>query len=71
MINLDDLITQADAARLRGVSRASINELVKKGRFRIYTIAGQQFLSRTQVMSFVPDVGGRPANNEKKKPARP
>jgi predicted DNA-binding protein (UPF0251 family) len=70
MINLDDLITQADAARLRGVSRASINELVKKGRFKVYTVAGQPLLSRTQVMNYEPDVGGRPVNNGRKKTAR-
>jgi hypothetical protein len=70
MNNLDDLITQAEAARLRGVSRASINELVKKGRFRVFSIAGQSFLSRKQVLSYVPDVGGRPARNGKKRPVK-
>jgi hypothetical protein len=70
MSNLDDLITQAEAARLRGVSRASINELVKKGRFKVFPIAGQQFLSRKQVTSYVPEIGGRPVKNRKKKPVK-
>ena len=65
-MNVSDLITQAEAARLRGVSRASINELVKKGRFKTFSIAGQQLLSRQQVLNFVPDAGGRPSNPRKK-----
>jgi predicted XRE-type DNA-binding protein len=69
-MNVSDLITQAEAARLRGVTRATISALVKKGRFKTFSIAGQQFLSRTQVVSFVPHVGGRPANHGKKKTAR-
>jgi excisionase family DNA binding protein len=59
-MNLSDLISQAEAARLRGVSRSSINELVQKGRFKIYMIGGRPLLSRTEVLNFEPDPGGRP-----------
>jgi excisionase family DNA binding protein len=59
-INLDDLISQAEAAEIRGVSRASINELVKRGRLRTAEIGGKIFLYRSEVESFEPQPGGRP-----------
>ena len=65
-MNLKDLISQAEAARLRNVSRASINELVKKGRFKTVEIGGQTFLLRSQVESYVPSIGGRPAKKKVK-----
>lgn len=60
-LNLDDLISQAEAAEIRGVTRASINELVKRGRLRSVGIAGRTFLYRSEVESFEPQPGGRPA----------
>jgi Helix-turn-helix domain len=69
-MNLNDLITQADAARLRGVSRASVNELVRKGRFRRVQIGGKTFLLKSEVLSYVPETGGRPMKSEKKKNAK-
>lgn len=33
-VDTDSLISQADGAQLRGVSRASINELVRRGRLQ-------------------------------------
>lgn len=66
-MNLKDLISQAEAARLRNVSRASINELVKKGRFKTVEIAGQKFLLRSQVANYQPSVGGRPTTKKKEK----
>jgi hypothetical protein len=59
-MNLEDLISQADAAKLRGVSRASINELVARGRLRSVDIAGKVFLYRSEVEAFEPQPGGRP-----------
>jgi hypothetical protein len=59
-MNLDDLISQADAAGLRGVSRASINELVKRGRLKTVEIGGKIFLYRSEVENFEPQPGGRP-----------
>jgi predicted XRE-type DNA-binding protein len=40
-IDLEDLISQAEAAEIRGVSRASINELVKRERLRSVEIGGR------------------------------
>ena len=64
-LNLDDLISQAEAAELRGVTRASINELVKRGRLRSVEIAGRLFLYRSEVENFEPQSGGRPPKSSK------
>ncbi len=55
-----DLISQAEAAKLRGVSRASINELVTRGRLKTVEIGGKPYLYRAEVKAFEPDKGGRP-----------
>lgn len=60
----DDLITRAQAAEMRGVSRAAISDLVRRGRLRTVEIAGRIFLSRHEVESFEPEKGGRPAKRE-------
>lgn len=59
-VDLEDLISQVEAAELRGVSRASINELVKRGRLNAVEIGGKTFLRRSEVLSFEPEKGGRP-----------
>jgi excisionase family DNA binding protein len=59
-LDLNDLISQAEAAELRNVTRASINELVKRGRLRTVQIGGKAFLYRSEVLNFEPDKGGRP-----------
>lgn len=48
----EDLITQAEAAKLRGVSLASINELVQRGRLRVVELFGRKLLYRAEVESF-------------------
>lgn len=60
----DDLITRAQAAEMRGVSRAAISDLVRRGRLRTVEIAGRIFLSRREVESFEPEKGGRPAKEK-------
>lgn len=60
----NDLISQADAAKLRGVSRASINELVTRGRLRTVEIGGKPYLYRKEVENFEPDKGGRKPKTE-------
>jgi excisionase family DNA binding protein len=62
LFNPADLISQAEAAELRGVSRASINELVKRGRLKYVEVGGKPYLYRAEVLSFEPDKGGRPPN---------
>jgi hypothetical protein len=65
-IEIEDLITQKGAAKIRGVSPQSINELVKKGKLKTVAIGGRQFLLRPEVEAYKPGPFGRP----RKKPAR-
>lgn len=56
-----DLITPAEAARIRGVSRAAIADLIKRGRLRPHEVGGRPFLSKAEVESFTPEITGRPS----------
>jgi len=56
----EDWISQAEAARVRGVSRQAIARLIKKGRFQILRIGGKVLLRRTEVESYEPEQPGRP-----------
>lgn len=58
---MDELISIAEAARLRGVSHAAIRDLIKRGRLEVaQEIAGRRLLRRGDVMSFEKaHVGGR------------
>ncbi len=64
LFKLEDLISFADAARLRGVSRQSITKLVAKGRFNPVSIGGREFLNRMEVESYKPLKAGRPFRND-------
>jgi excisionase family DNA binding protein len=59
--SLKDLITQAEAARLRGVSREAIYDLVARGRLKVIEIGGKKFVYRTEVMNFEARPAGRPS----------
>lgn len=63
--DLKDLVTQAEAARIRGVSREAIYGLVARGKLAPVEIGGQKFLKRSEVESYKPEVGGRPAGVQK------
>jgi len=65
-IDLSDWITQAEAARLRNVSRQAIGRLVGNGRLRTLDIGGRSFVNRSDVLAFEPNPPGRPkgANHE-------
>lgn len=52
-------ITQAEAARIRGVSRQSINKLVKAGRLNTFTVGGSIFVDSKQIAHFQPSPKGR------------
>jgi excisionase family DNA binding protein len=68
-----DLITSSEAARLRGVSRAAINDLTKRGKLTAHRLYGRVLVSRKEVLEFRPATAGRKtATTEKvatKKPA--
>ena len=53
-------ISQAEASRIRGVSRQAIAKLVANGRLRSLELGGRTFVCRSDVVEFVPLPGGRP-----------
>jgi len=53
-------ISQAEAARLRSVTRQAIAKLVSSGRLRTVVVGGRTFVSRADVMAFEPLPAGRP-----------
>lgn len=59
--NPEDWVSQADAARIRGVSRQAIGRLIKKGRLATLTVGGKVLLKRSEVESFKPEQAGRPS----------
>lgn len=61
----DEWVSQAEAARIRGVTRQAIARLVQKGRFTPLTIAGRVLLRRTEVEAYRAEVPGRPKNERK------
>lgn len=58
--DIDDLITQADAARIRDVSREAIADLIARGRLQTVEVAGQRFVKRSDVENFTERKAGRP-----------
>ena len=53
-------ISQAEAARLRGVSRQAIARLVRRGRLKILRIGGRTLVRRKEIEHFEPESAGRP-----------
>jgi predicted DNA-binding protein (UPF0251 family) len=62
--NPRDWISQAEAARLRGVSRQAIALLVKRGRLSVFKIAGRLLVNRKEIEQFKPEEPGRPRNDK-------
>jgi predicted DNA-binding protein (UPF0251 family) len=56
----DKWISQAEAARIRGVSPQAIGRLLNKGRFRTLQIGGRILLDRREVENYKPKRTGRP-----------
>lgn len=52
MVDMSDLVTVTEAAKLRGVSRAAIHELVQRGRLRAERRFGRVLLYRSEIESF-------------------
>lgn len=66
----DDLITQAEAARLRGVTRSAIGYLISKDRLTVYERFGVPFLSRSEVMNYQPLKPGPAPKPKDERPAK-
>ena len=62
-ININELVSQREAAEMRGVTVQAIHFLVKRGRFTTVEVSGKTFLLRKEVAAFEPSVGGRPRKN--------
>jgi hypothetical protein len=54
------LITQAEAAKLRGVTVAAINYLVKMKRIRTVEKYGRVLVDETSLLNYKPAKSGRP-----------
>jgi hypothetical protein len=54
----DDLITQSEAARLRGVTRSAIAYLITQGRLHTHERYGVRFVSRREVLDYAPHKPG-------------
>ena len=57
--DMENLISQAEAAQIRGVTREAISDLVRRGRLRSVKIGGHTLLYRDEVESFVKARAGR------------
>jgi hypothetical protein len=66
----EELISQAEAARIRGVSQQAISNLIRRGRLSSTFVAGRTLVLRAEVETFVakPKVG-RPPNKAADKKA--
>jgi excisionase family DNA binding protein len=60
MGEMADLISQAEAARLRGVTRAAIQDLVRRGRIRAVNIGGRALVYRSEIVNYEQGAPGRP-----------
>jgi len=58
--DLSDLISQAEAARIRGVTRAAIADLIKRGKLKSVDLAGRQLVYRSEIEAYEPGEPGRP-----------
>jgi excisionase family DNA binding protein len=66
-VELQDLITQTEAAEIRGVSNQAISDLVKRGKLRTLSIGKRKFLLRSEVKAYKPAKGGRPRTRKPKR----
>jgi predicted DNA-binding protein YlxM (UPF0122 family) len=65
-IDMSDLITQAEAAEMRGVSRAAITDLVKRGRLRTVEMFGKKLVYRSEITNFEKEHKGWPKGKARK-----
>jgi excisionase family DNA binding protein len=64
-----DWISMAEAARLRGVSRNAIANLVRRNKLKSYEIGGRKLVSASEVSAFQPQPIGRPPKKKSAKKA--
>lgn len=59
-VKLQDLISQKEAAEIRGISIQAIDYLIKAGRLKGVKVGGKTFVIRKEVEGFEPKRTGRP-----------
>jgi excisionase family DNA binding protein len=60
-----DLISQAEAARIREVTRTAISDLIKRGKLKGVEVGGRTLVSRSEVKKFKPaPPAGRPRKDK-------
>lgn len=55
---MGDLISQAEASRIRGVTRAAIRDLIRRQRLRSVEVGGRELVYRSEVEAFEKDKPG-------------
>jgi len=58
--DIDDWISQVEAARIRNVSKQAIGKLIRRNRLTAREIGGRMLVRRSEVEAFVPMPIGRP-----------
>lgn len=59
-IDLTSWISQAEAARLRGVTRQAISKLIRKQKIKILEVGGHVLVNRQEVLEYEGESAGRP-----------
>ena len=65
-LRLDELVTQSEAAEIRGVTVAAITELVRRKRLRVVERFGLKLLFRKEVEEFAKQAPGPKALKRKR-----
>lgn len=58
--DLENWISQAEAARMRGVSRQAIARLIRRERLEVLKVGGRSLVRRCDIERFTPRAAGRP-----------
>jgi excisionase family DNA binding protein len=66
-IDLSQWISQAEAARLRGVSRQAISKLIRKQKLKILEAGGHVLVNRQEVLEYEGEGAGRPISKHEHK----
>jgi len=59
-IDLSQWISQAEAARVRGVTRQAISKLIRKKKIKTLEVGGYILVSRQEVLEYESENTGRP-----------
>jgi hypothetical protein len=65
-VDMADLISQAEAAQIRGVTVSAIGDLIRRGRLRTQEIGGHVFVFKSEVEGFEEQKRGWPKGKRRK-----